>query len=189
MYQWPQRLWDWAPFTEIPGSHYGLYLSRYRHGIHYPAPYGLIGMKNLAALISGILFGLGLALSGMTDTSKVIGFLDITGRWDPDLIWVMASAVLVSVGLTPLILSRARPLLAGSFSVPANSGIDRQLIFGAVIFGCGWGLLGYCPGPAIAALPLGDAGTLVFLLCMMLGMWLSQLSVGKPDLTATTQQS
>lgn len=146
-------------------------------------------MKNLAALISGILFGLGLALSGMTDTSKVIGFLDITGRWDPDLIWVMASAVLVSVGLTPLILRRTKPLLAEGFSVPATSGIDRQLIVGAVIFGCGWGLLGYCPGPAIAALPLGDAGTLVFLLCMMLGMWLSQLSVGKPDLTATTQQS
>ena len=146
-------------------------------------------MKNLAALISGILFGLGLALSGMTDTSKVIGFLDITGHWDPDLIWVMASAVLVSVGLTPLILRRARPLLAASFSVPASSGIDRQLILGAVIFGCGWGLFGYCPGPAIAALPLGDTGTVVFLLCMMLGMWLSQLSVGKPDLTATTKQS
>ena len=85
-------------------------------------------MKNLAALISGILFGLGLALSGMTDTSKMIGFLDITGRWDPDLIWVMASAVLVSVGFTPLILRRARPLLAAGFSVPATSGIDRQLI-------------------------------------------------------------
>ena len=108
---------------------------------------------------------------------------------NPDLIWVMASAVLVSVGLTPLILRRARPLLAASFSVPATSGIDRQLIFGAVIFGCGWGLLGYCPGPAIAALPLGDTGTVVFLLCMMLGMWLSQLSVGKPDLTATKKHS
>ena len=146
-------------------------------------------MINLAALISGILFGLGLALSGMTDTNKVIGFLDVTGSWDPDLIWVMASAVLVSAGLTPLILRRARPLLAGSFSVPVTSDIDRQLIVGAVIFGCGWGLLGYCPGPAIAALPLGDTGTVVFLLCMMLGMWLTQLPVGKPDLTATTKQS
>ena len=146
-------------------------------------------MNNLAALISGILFGLGLALSGMTDTSKVIGFLDITGSWDPDLIWVMASAVMVSVGLTPLILRRAKPLLAGNFSVPATSDIDRQLIMGAVIFGCGWGLLGYCPGPAIAALSLGHTGTLVFVLCMMLGTWLSQLAVGKPDLTATTKQS
>lgn len=146
-------------------------------------------MNNLAALISGILFGLGLALSGMTDTSKVIGFLDITGSWDPDLIWVMASAVMVSVGLTPLILRRAKPLLAGNFSVPATSDIDRQLIMGAVIFGCGWGLLGYCPGPAIAALSLGNTGTIVFVLCMMLGMWLSQLAVGKPDLTATTKQS
>ena len=107
---------------------------------------------------------MGLALSGMTDTSKVIGFLDITGNWDPDLMWVMASAVLVSVGITPLILRRARPLLAKGFSVPATSGIDRQLILGAVIFGCGWGLLGYCPGPAIAALPLGDTGTIICLL-------------------------
>ena len=146
-------------------------------------------MSKLAALIAGVIFGMGLVLSGMTDTSKVIGFLDVTGNWDPDLIWVMASAVLVSTGLTPLILRQVRPLLATEFSVPTARGIDRQLIAGAVIFGCGWGLLGYCPGPAIAALPHGETSTIFFVASMVLGMSLTQLSTRKPGLRATAEQT
>lgn len=133
-------------------------------------------MKHLAALLSGVVFGVGLVLSGMTDTHKVVGFLDIAGNWDQDLLWVMASALAVSFFLTPLILKRGRPMLAGGFSLPRVRGIDHRLVLGALLFGCGWGLYGYCPGPALVALPNGDIGTAVFLLSMVLGMWLIKLT-------------
>jgi len=132
-------------------------------------------MTNLTALLSGVLFGLGLAMSGMTDTAKVQGFLDIFGAWDPDLAYVMGGAVLVTIALTRPVLQRSKPLFAGSFHLPAKNSVDRRLVLGAACFGIGWGLYGYCPGPAIAALSYLDPDTYVFVAAMLCGMGLSHL--------------
>lgn len=129
-------------------------------------------MKQWPALITGLLFGAGLALSGMTDPAKVLGFLDIAGEWMPDLAFVMGGALVVTLGATPLILGRARPLLADAFRLPINKTIDAQLLIGGVIFGIGWGLWGYCPGPAMASLAYGEPTTLMFVAAMLVGMWL-----------------
>ena len=109
-------------------------------------------MKAWPALVSGVLFGLGLTLSGMSDPAKVQGFLNITGVWVPDLIFVMGGAVVVTMLLTPLVLKRAAPLMADSFSLPLTAALDKRLIAGAILFGTGWGLSGYCPGPAVVSL-------------------------------------
>jgi uncharacterized protein len=130
-------------------------------------------MKGITGLLTGLLFGAGLALSGMTDTSKVIGFLDIFGAWDPDLMWVMGGALAVTLLGTPLVLSRAKPVLAASFSLPLSTAVDRRLILGGALFGVGWGLWGYCPGPAVAALAYGEWSTMIFLGAMIVGMWLA----------------
>jgi len=130
-------------------------------------------MKQWPALLTGLIFGMGLALSGMTDTAKVQGFLDITGAWVPDLMFVMGGALIVTLGATPLVLSRAKPLFADMFSLPASKAIDGRLIGGGVLFGIGWGLWGYCPGPAIAALAYGYESTLIFCVAMIAGMWIA----------------
>lgn len=128
--------------------------------------------KGMAAALAGILFGAGLALSGMTDTAKVIGFLDVFGHWQPDLALVMAAALSVaSIGF--FIAARmSKPLLAEHFDLPQATVIDRPLVIGAALFGIGWGIYGYCPGPAIGALVYGQAETLVFILFMLAGMTL-----------------
>lgn len=134
-------------------------------------------MKGWPALISGILFGLGLTLSGMSDPAKVLGFLNVTGAWVPDLVFVMGGAVVVTLILTPLVLKRAAPLLAPTFSLPTKQIVDRRLVGGAVLFGIGWGLSGYCPGPGLVSLLYGYQSTLVFCLAMLAGMFLeSRLS-------------
>ncbi|MEK9792089.1 MAG: DUF6691 family protein, partial [Halieaceae bacterium] len=97
-------------------------------------------MKAWPALFAGILFGLGLTLSGMSDPAKVLGFLNIAGDWVPDLIFVMGGAVVVTLIFTPLVVKRARPLLADSFSLPTTKALDKRLVSGAVLFGVGWGL-------------------------------------------------
>ena len=127
-------------------------------------------MKAWPALIAGILFGLGLTLSGMSDPAKVLGFLDITGDWVPDLIFVMGGAVVVTLIFTPLVVKRARPLVADSFSLPTTKTLDKRLVSGAVLFGVGWGLSGYCPGPAVVSLLYGYESTIVFCLAMLAGM-------------------
>jgi uncharacterized membrane protein YedE/YeeE len=127
-------------------------------------------MKILSALLCGTLFGFGLALSGMTDTAKVTGFLDVYGDWIPDLAFVMGGAVMVTVVAFRFILRRPLPILDASFHVPGESHIDRQLAIGAVLFGVGWGLYGYCPGPAIAALAYLDWQAGLFVLSMLAGM-------------------
>ena len=108
--------------------------------------------KNIAALIAGLLFGLGLAISQMTNPAKVLNFLDITGTWDPTLAFVMGGAVLVTLISFRFILKQDRPLFEGQFHLPTRSDIDGRLLGGAALFGIGWGLAGYCPGPGIAAL-------------------------------------
>ena len=127
-------------------------------------------MKAWPALIAGILFGLGLTLSGMSDPAKVLGFLNIAGDWIPDLIFVMSGAVVVTLIFTPLVVKRARPLLADSFSLPTTKTLDKRLVSGAVLFGVGWGLSGYCPGPAVVSLLYGYESTIVFCLAMLAGM-------------------
>lgn len=127
-------------------------------------------MKNLVALFCGVLFGFGLAISGMTDTSKVIGFLDIFGEWVPDLLFVMGGAVLMTVISFRLILRRKKPVLHSRFELPIKTNIDRPLILGAIVFGLGWGLYGYCPGPAIAALVYNQTPTFIFCVSMTIGI-------------------
>lgn len=130
-------------------------------------------MKNLSALISGILFGIGLAMSGMTDTAKVQGFLDVFGNWIPDLAFVMGGAVMVTLVLTRPVLRRPTPLFSETFHLPLKSTIDRKLVLGSLCFGIGWGLYGYCPGPAIASLSYLDPGAFIFVAAMVGGMALA----------------
>lgn len=125
---------------------------------------------DLAAYGTGLLFGAGLAIGGMTHPAKVVGFLDITGRWDPTLIFVMAGAVLAYGVLYRLITRRAAPLLAPSFRLPTRRDIDARLVAGAALFGAGWGLGGFCPGPALTSLPTGAIEVLTFVAAMATGM-------------------
>lgn len=127
-------------------------------------------MRILTALISGTLFGLGLAVSGMMNPQKVIGFLDVAGAWDPTLAFVMGGALLVTIPAFRLILGRPRPVLADGFSLPTNSSLDARLIGGSALFGVGWGLSGFCPGPAVAALVTGLTPVFAFVAAMMAGM-------------------
>jgi len=127
-------------------------------------------VKAWPALIAGILFGLGLTLSGMSDSAQVLGFLNIAGDWGPDLIFVLGGAVVVTLIFTPLVVKRGRPLLADSFSLPTTKALDKRLVSGAVLFGVGWGLSGYCPGPAVVSLLYGYESTIVFCLAMLAGM-------------------
>ncbi|MGU3537545.1 DUF6691 family protein [Methylobacterium sp. A54F] len=126
--------------------------------------------RALAALAAGLLFGIGLALSGMLDPARVRGFLDVAGAWDPSLAFVLGGAVTVS-GLGYALARRsARPVLAARFDLPARTRIDRPLLLGAALFGVGWGLSGLCPGPAVAALSTGSTPVLVFAGAMLAGM-------------------
>lgn len=136
---------------------------------------------SLIALAAGLLFGIGLAISGMFDPAKVLGFLDIaaiaSGGWDPSLAFVMAGGLLVTLPAFQLARRWKQPVAAPQFQTPSAKGIDRRLVLGALLFGIGWGLVGYCPGPALAALVFGAAGTIVFVLAMIAGMWLQEMSV------------
>lgn len=121
-------------------------------------------------LASGTLFGAGLALSGMTDPERVRGFLDIFGRWDPTLAFVMAGAVLVMAVAWRIQWRMTKPALANAFSLPDRRDIDAKLIAGSALFGLGWGLSGLCPGPAIASLAFAPAAVLPFIPAMLAGM-------------------
>jgi len=130
--------------------------------------------QSLVALLSGTLFGLGLALSEMMNPAKVLNFLDVAGTWDPSLAFVMGGAVIVMAIAWQLQRRRTAPLFASSFSVSVARHVDRPLLIGAAVFGVGWGLAGFCPGPAVAALSLGDSGPLLFVIAMLAGMLLQQ---------------
>lgn len=131
--------------------------------------------ESLAALASGALFGLGLAMSGMTDPQRVLGFLDVFGSFDPTLVYVMAGAVFTTGLLFPGVLGRARPVFASAFLVPAARRIDVRLVAGAALFGIGWGIAGYCPGPALAGLGVASKEVLWFIPAMLAGMLLHRL--------------
>ena len=127
-------------------------------------------MQIVIALATGLLFGLGLILSGMTDPSKVIGFLDLTGRWDPSLAFVMGGAILVGVVAFRFARGREKSLLGDSMRLPTARQVDRRLVLGSLAFGAGWGLAGYCPGPALVAVAQGGTQPLIFVVAMLGGM-------------------
>ncbi|MDR3535449.1 MAG: YeeE/YedE family protein [Acetobacteraceae bacterium] len=127
-------------------------------------------MRIIAALLSGLVFGFGLALSGMLNPVRVLGFLDLAGAWDPSLAFVLAGAVVVSAGGYLVSRRLARPALAPTFDIPASRRIDLRLIGGAALFGIGWGMAGFCPGPAIASLSLGYGKSVLFVAAMLVGM-------------------
>ena len=130
--------------------------------------------SNISSIICGIIFSIGLGISGMTQPHKVIGFLDIFGEWNPSLAFVMGGAVLSYLALQLLIQRNfSIPLLGGSFQIPSRKDLDRSLIIGALLFGSGWGLGGYCPGPAITSLGSGSLNALLFVVAMGVGMLLA----------------
>ncbi len=129
----------------------------------------------LAALAAGLLFGIGLALAGMTDPSVVLGFLDLAGRWNPALLFVMGGAVTVTFIGYRLAFARGAPLFAPRFMLPALAHIDAPLVVGAALFGLGWGLAGYCPGPVLASLVSLNTGVLLFVVAMAVGMLLAPM--------------
>jgi|SRR5690606_146005 len=132
-------------------------------------------MKMLMALLAGLLFGLGLILSGMTDPSKVLGFLDLAGNWDPSLALVMGGALLVGSLVFGVALKRPTSILGDAMRLPTATKIDRRLVLGSLTFGVGWGLAGYCPGPALASLAQGGAKPFVFFIAMLAGMALFEV--------------
>jgi uncharacterized membrane protein YedE/YeeE len=125
--------------------------------------------EKLAALLAGLLFGLGLGLSQMIDRDRVLGFLDVSGVWDPTLLFVLGGAVTVTVIAFRFVLRRSQPLLAGQFHLPTKKDIDTPLVIGAALFGVGWGIAGYCPGPGITALVLGIANPILFMVAFIAG--------------------
>jgi len=129
----------------------------------------------LAAFVAGLVFGLGLIISGMANPAKVLGFLDLAGPWDPSLAFVMAGAV--GVGLVAFALARRRRVsaLGAPLKLPTARAIDGRLVGGSLLFGIGWGLAGFCPGPALVALGLGQGKAVVFVLAMLAGMGMFEL--------------
>jgi uncharacterized membrane protein YedE/YeeE len=126
--------------------------------------------QTLTGFAFGLLFGAGLVISGMSNPAKVIGFLDVTGQWDPSLALVMAGAVAVFGVLYRLALRRHRPVLAAAYSVPDRKQVDKPLMAGALVFGVGWGMGGFCPGPAVVSAGFGDPRVWAFVAAMLLGI-------------------
>ncbi len=128
-------------------------------------------MKNLSALLCGMVFGLGIAISGMANPAKVINFFDIAGTWDPSLIFVMGGALVTAfIGYRITFASRPAPVFEAEYSLPKKTEIDFGLVGGAALFGIGWGIAGFCPGGAIPALGFGGVETLVFIASMSVGI-------------------
>lgn len=134
----------------------------------------LPALQSLAALFAGAVFGVGLSLAGMTDPLKVLGFLDVAGQWDASLLFVLGGAVITALIGFRIVAARGRPLLADRLSMPDRDAIDGALVLGSALFGIGWGIGGYCPGPAIAGLGLGNDELVWFLPSMLAGGWLRQ---------------
>ena len=127
-------------------------------------------LHRLSEFTVGVLFGLGLILSGMTDPRKVLGFLDLAGDWDPSLALVMGGAIAVGVLAFALAKRRGCSLLGSSLHLPGNTRLDRRLVLGSLTFGIGWGMAGLCPGPALVSMAAGQGKALLFVLAMLAGM-------------------
>lgn len=173
LYQRPRRLRHWPCRSTLYCRYHNVYGEWHYHGLRRsPRPWRWL-MRPLAGLLSGLIFGFGLVLSGMTDRDKVLGFLDVFGNWQPALLLVMGSAVMVTLVGFSLVRRQQRPLFAPSFHFPVKRAIDGRLLGGAALFGIGWGIYGFCPGPAVTALFYGDAGTYYFFAAMIAGMWIA----------------
>ncbi|MDA0823721.1 MAG: YeeE/YedE family protein [Proteobacteria bacterium] len=129
--------------------------------------------RHIVALVTGVIFGLGLAVSQMMNPEKVLAFLDVTGDWDPSLAFVMGGAVAVTLLSFRRVLRLPKPLFGERFEVPSNDAIDGPLLAGAIIFGIGWGVAGYCPGPAIASLTIGSVEPAIFIGAFIVGNFLA----------------
>jgi uncharacterized membrane protein YedE/YeeE len=134
-------------------------------------------MRLLFGYLAGLIFGLGLVLSGMSNPAKVLNFLDVVGSWDPSLAFVMGGATLVTFVGYRIVWRQPAPALHHRFEVPTGTRIDARLLTGAAVFGLGWGIGGFCPGPAWTALPLLAPGTLVFVPAMIAGLWLGRTGI------------
>ena len=132
-------------------------------------------MNVLAALLSGLVFGLGLIVSGMANPSKVLGFLDLAGPWDPSLAFVMAGAIAVGLAAFAVARRRTTSWLGLAMKLPTAQQIDRRLVGGSMLFGIGWGIAGFCPGPGLVALGAGEAKAAVFVAAMLVGMAIFEL--------------
>lgn len=132
-------------------------------------------MATFFALLAGAVFGIGLIASGMADPAKVLGFLDLAGPWDPSLAFVMGGAILVGAIAFTFARKRAQSLLGLQMRMPTATQLDRRLVGGSLLFGIGWGIAGFCPGPALVALGMGEQKALVFVVAMLVGMGLFEL--------------
>ena len=142
-------------------------------------------MLVFTSLLAGLVFGLGLIVSGMANPAKVLGFLDLAGAWDPSLAFVMAGAIAVGAVAFALAGKRSTSLIGAEMRLPAARPTDRRLVAGSVVFGIGWGIAGFCPGPALVALGMGETKALIFVGAMLVGMGLFELlERRKPTLAA-----
>ncbi len=137
--------------------------------------------RNLVAVLAGVLFGLGLSVSQMIDPAKVINFLDLFGNWDPSLAFVMGGALAVNLVATRFILRRPRPVFDSTFRLPTKKDLDVKLISGALLFGVGWGLAGYCPGPMMSSLSFADGTILIVVASYLTGTFLTKWFLKQQD--------
>ncbi|MFN5350454.1 MAG: DUF6691 family protein [Polaromonas sp.] len=143
-------------------------------------------MYVLTALLSGLVFGLGLIVSGMVNPAKVLGFLDLAGAWDPSLALVMAGAILVGFFAFLVAKNRTHSLIGAEMKLPTASAIDRRLLTGSALFGAGWGVAGFCPGPGLVALGMGEPKAVVFVVAMLVGMAMFTWREKPPSVSAVT---
>lgn len=144
---------------------------------------------HLSAFAAGLVFGIGLLISGMANPEKVLAFLDLAGPWDPSLIFVMVGAILVGLVAFTIARRRTRSFLGYPIALPTVTSVDRKLVIGALLFGIGWGLAGFCPGPAVVALGAGKSEALIFAIAMVVGMALHDLFQGRTaKATTPTEQ-
>ena len=134
-------------------------------------------MRNLVTVFTGLIFGIGLIMSGMTNPAKVQNFLDLFGTWDPSLALVMGGAILITMPGFWLVQKRQTPFFEDSFLIPQKTNLDFYLLTGSAIFGIGWGLGGFCPGPVIVSISNGSTGTNLFVITMLIGMVLAKLLI------------
>lgn len=141
-------------------------------------------MTAFTSWLAGLLFGVGLIVSGMANPAKVLGFLDLGGAWDPSLALVMAGAIAVAAVAFALARKRTMSMLGGAMKLPGSRDIDRRLVIGSALFGMGWGLAGFCPGPGLVALGMGEQKALVFVVAMLAGMGIFELLERRQSTTA-----
>lgn len=144
-------------------------------------------MRVLASLLAGLVFGIGLIVSGMANPAKVLGFLDLAGAWDPSLALVMVGAIVVGTAAFFIARKRVVSLLGVPMRLPASRDIDRRLVGGGLLFGIGWGLAGICPGPGVVVLGMGEVKGLVFVTAMLAGMAIYTLLEARPDVAKNGQ--